>query len=193
MGPGKENGTSVTSVYTGTTTVGMLFIALRSRLHLNLVHWRGVGQLSEFVHRHRSSAAQLFCSILIDQDHQELTRFDVEVVTHSCQLIFAKAGSVDPGARNGLGVTFRDDRNVQQIAAPEFGCMGLELIELVDQLRIVHRGSKDQERVVAVTHGAQRARLRWAPCCGLWVPGLPSLPGHRSQAKAREQSKDGGP
>jgi len=103
----------------------MLFIALRSRLHLNLVHGRGVGQLSEFVHRHRSSAAQLFCSILIDQDHQELTRFDIEVVPHSCQLIFAKAGSVDPGARNGLVMTLRNDRDVQQVAAPEIGGVGL--------------------------------------------------------------------
>jgi hypothetical protein len=171
----------------------MLFIALRSRLHLGLVLRHGVGQLLEAVNRHWSSAAQLFSSIPIDQDHQELSRFDIEVVTHGCQLIFAKAGSVDPGARNGLVVTFRDDRNVQQIAAPEFGCVGLELIKLVDQLRVVHRGSEDQEGVVAVTHGAQGARLRRAPCCGLWVPGLPSLPRHRSQAKAREQSENGGP
>ena len=173
--------------------LGSLFVALRPRLYIAPAHGRGVGQLLEPVHRHRSSAVQLFFSILIDQDHQELSRFDFEVVAHSCQLIFAKAGSVDPGARNGLVVTFRDDRNVQQIAAPEFGCVGLELIKLIDQLRIVHRGSEDQQWVVAVTHGAQGTRLRRAPCCGLWVPGLPSLPRHRSQAKAREQSENGGP
>src|ERR1700691_3569507 len=112
------------------------------------------------------------------------------MMTHSCQLIFAKAGSVDPGAWNRLVMTLRDDGNVQQIAAPEFACVGLELIELLHQLRIVHRGSEDQQRVVAVTHSAQGARLRGAGSARLWVR---CLPGHRSQAKAREQSKQGGP
>ena len=78
----------------------------------------------ELVHRHRSSAVQLFSSILADQDHQELSRFDFEVVTHSCQLIFAEPGGVDLGARNGLVMTLRDDGNIQQIAALEFGLRG---------------------------------------------------------------------
>jgi hypothetical protein len=68
--------------------------------------------------------------------------------------------------------------------------VGFELVELLHQLGIVHRGSEDQQRVVAVAHRAQGAGLGRARCAGLWVPGLPC---HRSQAKAREEGETGRP
>jgi hypothetical protein len=68
--------------------------------------------------------------------------------------------------------------------------MSLELIELLDHLRVVHRRGEDQQRVVAVAHRAQSVGLRRARCAWLWAPRLSS---HRSQAEARQQDENGRP
>src|ERR1700735_5543792 len=123
-----------------------LILALLSLPRFILGH--GIYEPFELVHRNRGLVAQLFFSIFTDQDDQEIRRFDLETVTHCCQLILAKPGGGDLGARDGLVMSFRHNGDVENTPALELGCMSLQLIELLHQLGIFEARSEDQQRAV---------------------------------------------
>jgi len=71
---------------------------------------------------------------------------------------------------------------------------GLELVELLAELRIVHGGRKDQQRVVTAAHGAQRVGMLRA-----FIPGIVRVRCARTQTgvdisrtgKSRQQPSAG--